>query len=356
MRKKLLFLLLALSLCLSLHVTALAHPGNTSDDDGGHIDNSTGEYHYHHGYSAHSHYDMDGDGDIDCPYDFIDKTNHDSHNNGSSPSESNTVVSQEIKSLPLGLLIGLVVIITFSVLSDFLLHKLAGTRFVSAEIVEDILYKFRHRLKRQNNTAFTVSHDNVSTTAEIECTFQARSESPVYDVILSEELSVFNSLALLSQEQISFIDNRLRIDFSHETITFGFNNRYSKSYSPSELWELYTLSLLEQKYALQCPSINSILPQDYVAKNSHDSSYYNAAKITIAYFERYRVPKIALYYACKFLTEYNFSGCPSVFAEFEMLDIVDKLFSLNAYKNSNYYFLFDTWISDIVSFGNKYLQ
>lgn len=78
MRKKLLFLLLALSLCLSLHVTALAHPGNTSDDDGGHIDNSTGEYHYHHGYPAHSHYDMDGDGEIDCPYDFIDKTGQNS--------------------------------------------------------------------------------------------------------------------------------------------------------------------------------------------------------------------------------------------------------------------------------------
>lgn len=87
MRKKLLFLLLALSLCLSLHVTALAHPGNTSDDDGGHIDNSTGEYHYHHGYPAHSHYDMDGDGDIDCPYDFIDKTGQNSSLTNTSSSD-----------------------------------------------------------------------------------------------------------------------------------------------------------------------------------------------------------------------------------------------------------------------------
>ena len=56
-----------------LPLVAYAHPGKT-DSSGGHIDNSTGEYHYHHGYPAHSHYDMDCDGDIDCPYDFDDQT------------------------------------------------------------------------------------------------------------------------------------------------------------------------------------------------------------------------------------------------------------------------------------------
>ena len=66
-------LLLAIVLCLSLSVVASAHPGKT-DSNGGHTNHSTGEYHYHHGYSAHQHSDLDGDGDLDCPYNFVDKT------------------------------------------------------------------------------------------------------------------------------------------------------------------------------------------------------------------------------------------------------------------------------------------
>lgn len=58
------------------------HPGRT-DSKGGHYNRSTGEYHYHHGYSEHQHYDMDGDGKKDCPYDFDDKTNHNSGSNSS---------------------------------------------------------------------------------------------------------------------------------------------------------------------------------------------------------------------------------------------------------------------------------
>ncbi len=46
---------------------AVAHPGKT-DDNGGHWDSSTGEYHYHHGYPAHQH--IDGA----CPYEFDDQT------------------------------------------------------------------------------------------------------------------------------------------------------------------------------------------------------------------------------------------------------------------------------------------
>lgn len=66
--KKVTLLFVLIILCLSSCVTAIAHPGNT-DGNGGHYDNSTGEYHYHHGYPAHQHDDMDGDGIPDCPYD-----------------------------------------------------------------------------------------------------------------------------------------------------------------------------------------------------------------------------------------------------------------------------------------------
>ena len=66
-------LLIVLAICLNLPVVAFAHPAGT-DSDGGHINHNTGEYHYHHGYSAHQHSDLDGDGDLDCPYQFVDKT------------------------------------------------------------------------------------------------------------------------------------------------------------------------------------------------------------------------------------------------------------------------------------------
>lgn len=44
-------------------ITAFAHGGRT-DDNGGHYDQDTGEYHYHHGYSAHQH------SNGECPYDY----------------------------------------------------------------------------------------------------------------------------------------------------------------------------------------------------------------------------------------------------------------------------------------------
>lgn len=84
MRKLRLFpLVLMILLCLAPSTSA--HKGKT-DENGGHRDGATGEYHYHHGYPAHSHYDMDGDGDIDCPYDFDDQTNHSSSNSTGSDS------------------------------------------------------------------------------------------------------------------------------------------------------------------------------------------------------------------------------------------------------------------------------
>ena len=71
-------------LLLLFAVIVFAHSGKT-DSNGGHFDHSTGSYHYHHGYSAHSHYDMNGDGKLDCPYNFNDKT---SHNSGSTNKPS----------------------------------------------------------------------------------------------------------------------------------------------------------------------------------------------------------------------------------------------------------------------------
>jgi hypothetical protein len=84
---KLFITLLTVLLCMHcLCVSTIAHSGRT-DSKGGHHDRSDGSYHYHHGYSAHDHYDMDGDGKKDCPYEFDDKTDHNS-NGGSSTSST----------------------------------------------------------------------------------------------------------------------------------------------------------------------------------------------------------------------------------------------------------------------------
>lgn len=89
MKRNALRILSALIIASALIGSVSAHQGRT-DTNGGHTDNSTGEYHYHHGYPAHDHYDMDGDGDEDCPYDFKDQTGSSSGSSGySSGSSSN---------------------------------------------------------------------------------------------------------------------------------------------------------------------------------------------------------------------------------------------------------------------------
>lgn len=130
--KKKYILLLCLHVFLSslLVLSASAHGGKT-DSNGGHYDDSTGEYHYHHGYPAHDHRDADGDGDVDCPYNFDDKTNHDSN---SSDSDSNSATSNSTepqiahKKVAFWDVIGVMIIWLFPALglSQFVLIVLGG--------------------------------------------------------------------------------------------------------------------------------------------------------------------------------------------------------------------------------------
>ena len=60
MKKRVIALVAALLFAV-LSVTCFAHSGRT-DANGGHWDNSAGEYHYHHGHPAHDH-----PGGV-CPY------------------------------------------------------------------------------------------------------------------------------------------------------------------------------------------------------------------------------------------------------------------------------------------------
>ena len=115
-------LIYSLIACMILPMVVLvtsAHSGRT-DGSGGHRNHSTGEYHYHHGYSAHDHYDMDGDGHKDCPYDFDDKTDHNSdkisdgtrnditkHKSDSKQSQHKGLLSAIYESLSLAIFIWL---------------------------------------------------------------------------------------------------------------------------------------------------------------------------------------------------------------------------------------------------------
>lgn len=74
-----------------ISIGVLFHPGRT-DEDGGHTDHSTGEYHYHHGYSAHQH--PDGK----CPYEDQEPiyTHHDSgYDNTASQNPSSTTLTSK---------------------------------------------------------------------------------------------------------------------------------------------------------------------------------------------------------------------------------------------------------------------
>lgn len=78
MKRYIFSLVLAFSLLFSV---AYAHPGGT-DSNGGHYDQSTGQYHYHHGYPAHQHENDQ------CPYDFDDKTGQNSGTNSQSNNKT----------------------------------------------------------------------------------------------------------------------------------------------------------------------------------------------------------------------------------------------------------------------------
>ena len=66
------------------------HPGRT-DENGGHYDRSTGEYHYHHGYPAHQH-----ENGI-CPYDNENRVNESQSNRSASVSQGSRPISEAPK-------------------------------------------------------------------------------------------------------------------------------------------------------------------------------------------------------------------------------------------------------------------
>ena len=115
----------------------LFHPGRT-DEDGGHTDHSTGEYHYHHGYPAHQH--PNGK----CPYEDQEPI-YTHHNSGSSKSftptptyastpvptstsvQRNTVSSQasekSSRERPLDRLIGSLIAAVLNIVLAFVCYK-----------------------------------------------------------------------------------------------------------------------------------------------------------------------------------------------------------------------------------------
>lgn len=83
--KKISFVIIPIVIMLIFAVQAGAHQGRT-DANGGH--NSSSGYHYHHGYPAHQH--TNGK----CPYNYDDKTNHQSGNTSNKSESSVSTLSK----------------------------------------------------------------------------------------------------------------------------------------------------------------------------------------------------------------------------------------------------------------------
>lgn len=89
MKKK---FLIFLSILVLLLMPVYAHSGGT-DENGGHYNHSTGEYHYHHGYSAHQH--INGV----CPYEsksYESKSSDTTEKQATSGSTSNWVQEHKV--------------------------------------------------------------------------------------------------------------------------------------------------------------------------------------------------------------------------------------------------------------------
>ena len=134
-----------LAVCsLLFNVVAFAHAGKT-DSNGGHTDHSSGDYHYHHGYSAHDHYDMDGDGIKDCPYNFDDKTNHNSggsvNGDGSGSANKPNKDANEDKNIPWGTIALISSSIIIFVMASFVLFSLLKYPHYSKQSIVNIFIK-----------------------------------------------------------------------------------------------------------------------------------------------------------------------------------------------------------------------
>lgn len=118
MKKGLLIIFTILSFGLSA-ICAYAHSGSL-DENGGHYDSLTGEYHYHHGYPAHQHI---GD---KCPYNFDDKTNKDYYSEEeyySNFDTTNSLIKKEytlwehvkniVTAVGVSLMLGLLILLMF---------------------------------------------------------------------------------------------------------------------------------------------------------------------------------------------------------------------------------------------------
>lgn len=148
--KKMLIFLSGFFIFIYLTLPSYAHPGST-DQNGGHHDLRTNDYHYHHGYPAHSHVDVNNDGKTDCPYNFIDQTginsNRDFHNDYSETPQHNLMIlskKSEDYIVPISLILPVAVICLFIIV----LMALSVKR-KKHEIIE-IKEQYRKSLEQQS--------------------------------------------------------------------------------------------------------------------------------------------------------------------------------------------------------------
>ena len=125
MLKKLIPLLSIFLIFTSITVTTFAHSGKT-DGNGGHYSGSS--YHYHHGYPAHQH--TNGQ----CPYNFVDKTNH-------GASNSSGITEKNTETVDFNMIIGILGSISILLGLTFL-SNINGRLFVIVFVILLIIFYF----------------------------------------------------------------------------------------------------------------------------------------------------------------------------------------------------------------------
>lgn len=187
--KKLFYIIISVflcSLCLLLPCfVSFAHPGDL-DENGGHYDRSTGEYHYHHGYPAHQHENGK------CPYDYDDNVNHNRQNSDSDKSKVSVF--------------GIIVSIIFVIAFLFFLFMLLDIGSISIQNLIELLRNQKNVKSKQKKllSLKTKTKDNELTNILNRCSY----------FIQEYESRFLESCPSLQNDMLQSIENRLHISIN----------------------------------------------------------------------------------------------------------------------------------------------
>lgn len=246
-KKKYLLFMLVIVFILSLSLPALAHPGEW-DENGGHTDIETGEYHYHHGYPAHLHYDIDGDGIDDCFY-TIDRTVKADNivEEDSEPLAELSDVSPEQSSSHLNFA-SFLSFFDFDVDTEYLIVFFLIVCAVLLILLIVMMAISAHRYRK----VMSAPPPQVDTPPQAPIIIQQppeqeQKEAPTFDTIYADMSTSCiisePSLTLLNYDMFNFVNARRYARIPLDVVTSSFNKKYNTHCLPNELKNAYHATL-----------------------------------------------------------------------------------------------------------------